>query len=73
MKIVTKPKTNAKGDVQIVAKGGGKQKTVTVDPAHSEDRSHGSAAGDLGLVLGLEWHADVQHEANDDGSHTFIL
>lgn len=70
MNIKTNAKTNAKGTLQIVAKGGGKQKTVNVDPAHSADQSHGDAAGTLALTLGLKWSDSITHTVSGD-THTF--
>lgn len=51
MKIDTVRKSNSKGTAQILAKGGGKQKTVNYDHEHSPSWNHGNAAGELALVL----------------------
>lgn len=51
MKIRTKYKTNANGGGQILATGGGRQKTIGYDPRYSSDTNHGHAAGLLALKL----------------------
>lgn len=56
------------GASRIVAKGGGRQKTITYDPALSSDRNHGNAAGELALILGWKWHDGIGHDSNDSGS-----
>jgi hypothetical protein len=66
--IRTKYKTNANGTGQIVAKGEGKQRTATYDPARSSAYNHGAAAGVLALALGLEWHPGIEHDSSDDGT-----
>lgn len=73
MNIVTTLKTDAKGNQKVLAKGGGKQKTVPATSDLTEAGNHGNAAGELALVHGLEWHDDIQHEVRDDGSHVFIF
>lgn len=66
--------TTATGASRIVAKGGGKQRTIPFDPAVSSDRNHGNAAGTLGLVLGLKWSDDIAHDSNDSGTkHGFAF
>lgn len=67
MIVRTQYKTNASGRSQILAKGGGKQKTVSYDAARSSDWNHGNAAGALALVLGLSWHDGIEHDMSDDG------
>lgn len=83
MKIRTKYQTNAQGRSQILAKGGGKQRTTTYDPSKSSDWNHGNGAGSLAIALvaselpgtASELHqrfADVaaqdwQHESSEDG------
>lgn len=57
---------------KIVAKGGGKQRTVAFDHSKSEDWNIGNAAGTLALVLGLEWSEDIQH-VNHPSGHAFIF
>lgn len=51
MNITTKHTSNVNGRGQIVAKGGGKQRTVSLDHSKSNDWNHGNAAGTLALVL----------------------
>ena len=51
MNITTTKKSNANGRPQILAKGGGKQRTVSYDLSKSAEWNHGNAAGTLGLVL----------------------
>jgi hypothetical protein len=53
MNIKTKYQTNAKGVGQIVAKGGGKQRTIGYDHYLTPAANHGRAAGVLGKVFGL--------------------
>lgn len=69
--ITTKYKTNANGTGQILAKGGGKQRTVFTSPERNSDRNHGEAAAELAMVLGLEWHDGITHEVLEDGRHKF--
>lgn len=72
--IHTKYKTNASGKSQIVARGGGKQRTVSLDHAESLDWNHGNAAGTLALVLGLKDHPGITHRQNEDGTeHMFEI
>lgn len=72
MRIVTTYKTNANGRAQILAKGNGKQKTVSYDHAQSMDWNHGNAAGTLALTLGVEDHDGMTHETNESGTrHVF--
>lgn len=66
--IRTEYKTNAKGRGQIVAKGGGVQRTTSVDQSKSSDWNHGHAAGVLALVLGWPWSGSVEHDSNDSGT-----
>lgn len=51
MNITTTYTSNASGRSQVLAKGGGKQRTVSVDPSKSSDWNHGNAAGTLARVL----------------------
>lgn len=69
MNIRTTYKTNHNGTGQIVAKGGGKQRTVTYNPAWPSDRNHGHAAGTLALALGLQWSDGITHDSGT--SHVF--
>lgn len=72
MNITTKYKTNHNGTGQIVAKGGGRQRTVNYNPAQSPEWNHGEAAGTLAAVLGLTWKDNIVHEP-DNGRHTFTF
>lgn len=68
--------TRKDGSGIIVAKGAGKQKTVSFDPEQSVDRNHGIAAGTLlrdlvkpdrrGFVA-----ATAKHEVLGDGKQRF--
>lgn len=70
--IRTEYKTNAKGAGQIVAKGGGVQRTTPFDQSKSSEHNHGTAAGVLSLVLDWPWHKRITHDSNDAGTkHTF--
>lgn len=78
MRIVTKYTTNASGRSQVVAKGGGKQRTTSFNPADSFDRNYGNAAGTLVLALGVQGSAlaaldngTMTHEAIDPSTHVF--
>lgn len=66
--IRTQYKTNGAGRSQIVAKGGGKQRTMNYDPSQSSDTNHGTAAGILGIILGWGWHDGITHDQSDDGT-----
>lgn len=58
---------------KIVAKGGGKQRTVAIDSNKSSSWNHGNAAGTLALALGLEWSDEVSHFDSQIGFHTFVF
>lgn len=70
--ITVKATSNAAGRAQRIATGGGKQRTVSVDFAKSEDWNAGSAAGTLANVLGwkpehriergAKWGTFVNHD-----------
>jgi len=51
MNITTTKKNNHNGTAQILAKGGGRQRTVSYDSSKSIEWNHGNAAGTLALVL----------------------
>jgi hypothetical protein len=72
VKIRTQYKANHNGTGQIVAKGGGRQRTVQYADALSSDANHGAAAGELAQALGLEWSDTITHEHLDDGRHLFV-
>lgn len=71
--ISTKHTSNANGTGQIVAKGGGKQRTVTYLHEFSADTNHGLAAGELASVLGLAWSESITHDRMVDGRHRFTF
>lgn len=56
------------GAARIVAKGGGKQRTVPFDHSRSMAENHGLAAGTLALVLGLSDQPDIGHDMSEDGT-----
>lgn len=60
--------TNANGAGRIVAKGAGKQRTVSLDLSKSSEWNHGNAAGTLALTLGLPWSDAIEHDSSDDGT-----
>lgn len=71
MNIKTTLKTDTnKGTQKILAKGGGKQKTVPATSNLSEAGNHGNAAGTLALILGLKWSDSITHTVDGD-VHTF--
>lgn len=47
MNITTTYGSRANGSGIVVAKGGGKQKTVSFDPERTPGQNHGDAAGEL--------------------------
>lgn len=51
MRITTRYTSNNNGTGQVLAKGGGKQRTVNWNHIKSNDWNHGNAAGTLALVL----------------------
>lgn len=74
--ITTQYTTNDKGAGKIVAKGGGKQRTVAYDHSLTPSQNHGAAAGTLGLVLGfLAEAADITHfiDAGNGRAHFQFL
>lgn len=72
MSITTKNTSNAAGLSQVIAKGGGKQRTVPVDRSKGYAWNHGNAAGELALVHGLKWSDSITHDMSADGtSHIF--
>lgn len=79
MNITTTYKTNENGTGQILAKGGGKQRTSTYRPEFSVDTNHGLAAGELARVLfqgeaSRAIAADLAtHKVNANGTHTFTI
>ena len=73
MNITTKYTTTSTGAGRIVAKGGGKQRTLPYDHSASRERNHGLAAGELAKVLGLTWSDSVTHMGFNDGTHKFVF
>lgn len=58
--ITVKPTSNNSGRAQRKATGAGKQRTVSVDFAKSEDWNAGNAAGTLAAVLGWQPDHDIR-------------
>lgn len=85
MRIVTRYTSNASGRSQVIAKGGGKQRTISVNLAESVDQNHVAAAAALIERLSKEdsWitgdaiqaidEGNATREIRDDGSHVFNL
>lgn len=73
MRITTTYKSNASGTGQIVAKGGGKQRTVNYDPALSKAANHGAAAGALGAAHGAPFQGVTIMLSMDNGNARFDL
>lgn len=71
MNIRTRYTSNANGCGQILAKGAGRQRTVSYDDALSSDANHGNAAGTLALALGLKWSENIVHTVLDGPVHVF--
>lgn len=82
--IVRTAYTNVNGTPKVVAKGGGKQRTVNWDLARSTDWNHGNAAGtllvailsplDRAKVLHPSGAQRLGHDSNDDGTkHGFSV
>lgn len=79
MNITTRHTSNASGRGQVIAKGGGRQRTISWDHAKSADHNHGAAAGTLIRALNGrigqpaldDLMSHIVHTVNDDGSHTF--
>jgi hypothetical protein len=73
MNITTKYTTTGKGEGRILAKGGGKQRTLPYDHSASIPRNHGLAAGELAKALGLTWDENrITHMGFADGTHKFV-
>lgn len=81
MNITTTYKTNHNGRSQILAKGGGKQRTISFDAARSFDYNHGAAAGILlrahfgqvGEPALTDLMSNIRHEILGNGKHRFSL
>jgi hypothetical protein len=69
--IRTQYTTTSTGAGRVVAKGGGKQRTITYDHGQSPRRNHGNAAGELALVLGLPWDDRITHIGFANSTHQF--
>lgn len=80
MQITTTYRTDDSGRGKITAKGFGKQRTVSYDPAKSAARNHGEAAATLLLevpdnpfstqILAKGFDA-ITHMGFNDGRHVF--
>ena len=74
MKVSTQYKTNGNGTGQIVAKGGGKQRTATYDHSRSTRENHRHA-----MILLVNAHGSdktfprVETVEEDNGRATFIV
>lgn len=78
MNITTKHTSNANGRGQVIAKGGGKQRTTSWDYSKSDDWNHGNAAGTLALVLfqgetARRLAAKMATHTKRNGVHTFAF
>lgn len=72
--IRTAQTSNASGRTQVVAKGAGKQRTVSWQQDKSTAWNHGYAAAHLAVVLGLTYHDGVTHTMNEAGTkHEFTF
>lgn len=71
--ITTKHISNANGRGQVLAKGAGKQRTVSWLHEFNSDRNHGLAAGALAEVLGLAWSDTITHEVVNTDTHKFTF
>lgn len=71
--ITTTYKTNAKGTGQIVAKGGGKQRTINYDHSKSVRENHREAAGALAGRLGKSLFPHTEAIRSDNGTATFRI
>lgn len=58
--ITVTPTSSPSGRPQRIAKGMGKQRTISVNLAHSLDRTMGEAAGTLANVLGWKPEHDIR-------------
>lgn len=63
------------GGDKILAKGGGKQRTVKVDYNRSWDGNHGVAAGALIAAHGISADSldNIEHIKHSDHYHDFII
>lgn len=61
--------SNASGRAQRVAKGAGKQRTVSLDFSRSDDWNLGNAAGTLGAVLGWQPGDNITRDGNRFTNH----
>lgn len=63
-----------KGAPKIVAKGSGKQRTISYDHGVSHERNFGTAAGTLALALGVtEYREGTTHEIVTGAKHRFSI
>lgn len=68
--ITVKPTNNVNGRAQRIAKGAGKQRTVSLDFGRSDDWNLGNAAGTLGLVLGWQPDDNIERDGNKFTNHS---
>jgi nicotinate-nucleotide pyrophosphorylase len=73
MRIVTTYKTNNNGTGQIVAKGGGKQRTIAYDPALSIRENHRNGSAALAVRLGKSLYPRTEVVEVDNGRAVFEL
>lgn len=72
--IITTHTSNASGRAQVVAKGHGKQRTVSLDHSKSDDFNRGSALGALLNVLtNDEQKAKLRHPSAKQRVRVFSL
>lgn len=67
--ITVKPTSNNSGRAQRKATGAGKQRTVSVDFAKSDDWNAGNAAGTLAAVLGWQAGDNITRDGNTFTNH----
>ena len=67
--ITVKPTSNNSGRAQRIATGAGKQRTVSVDLAKSDDWNAGNAAGTLAAVLGWQAGDNITRDGNKFHNH----
>lgn len=67
--ITVKPTSNNSGRAQRIATGAGKQRTVSLDFARSDDWNAGNAAGTLAAVLGWQAGDNITRDGNKFHNH----
>lgn len=73
MNITTEYKTNAKGTGQIVAKGGGRQRTMDYQHSLSVRENHRVAAGAVAALHGTRLFPHTEVIRSDNGTATFRI